>query len=130
MAKRGTFGGSRFGGPGYGRAGFKRGFGRASFSRKADLGFEGGIAKDMMDFFKQMQSGKFGMPQAPAQQERIRRPRPEPVLGPITQLPGPGAIPYWDSPETTVDKPKVSQPTGTPKQKKVIFRPKLTRGAR
>jgi len=65
MAKRGTFGGTRFGGPGYGKAGFKRGFGRASFGRKADIGLGGGIAKDMMDFFKDMQSGKFGMTKTP-----------------------------------------------------------------
>jgi hypothetical protein len=135
MAKRGTFGGTRFGGPGYGKAGFKRGFGRASFGRKADIGLGGGIAKDMMDFFKDMQSGKFGMtktPQAGLPTERQPRRRPSPVEGPLYEAPAFVQNPYYDSPDTPVPGSKMGppKPTGTPKGKPAKFRPKLTRGAR
>ena len=135
MAKRGTFGGTRFGGPGYGKAGFKRGFGRASFGRKGDIGLGGGIAKDMMDFFKDMQSGKFGMtktPQAGLPTERPSRRRPSPVDGPLYEAPAFVQNPYYDSPETPVPGSKMGppKPTGTPKSKPAKFRPKLTRGAR
>jgi hypothetical protein len=133
MAKRGTFGGTRFGSPTYGRTGFKRGFGRASFSRKADLGFGGGIAQEMMDFFKQMQSGKFGTIRPPqAEQPAQRGPRPRPVPGPLYEAPTLVQNPYWDTPETEMPGSKMGppKPTGTPKTKKVKFRPKLTPGAR
>lgn len=137
MAKRGTFGGTRFGSPTYGRTGFKRGFGRASFSRKADLGFGSGIAKDMMDFFKQMQSGKFGAAKPPQAAQpsapSASRQKPTPVIpGPLYQPPTLVQNPYWDTPETTMPGSKMGppKPTGTPKTTKVKFRPKLTRGAR
>ena len=133
MAKRGTFGGTRFGGPGYGKAGFKRGFGRASFGRKADIGLGGGIAKDMMDFFKDMQSGKFGMTKTPqANQPAATRPKPSPIDGPLYQPPAFVSNPYYDSPETPVPGSKMGppKPTGTPKSKPPKFRPKLTKGAR
>ena len=131
MAKRGTFGGTRFGSPAYGRTGFKRGFGRASFGRKGDIGLGGGIAKDMMDFFKDMQSGKFGMtktPQAGLPTER----QPRPVPGPLYEAPEFVQNPYYDSPDTPMPGPKMGpqKPTGTPKGKPAKFRPKLTKGAR
>ena len=135
MAKRGTFGGTRFGSPTYGRTGFKRGFGRASFSRKADLGFESGIAKDMMDFFKQMQSGKFGTTKPPQaerapSQERIRAPKPESIT---VRIPGREFLTGGGAISVTTGQginEAGSKPTGTPKSKPVKFRPKLTRGAR
>jgi hypothetical protein len=133
MAKRGTFGGTRFGSPAYGKTGFKRGFGRASFGRKGDIGLGGGIAKDMMDFFKDMQSGKFGMTKTPqADQPAGRRPRPSPIGGPLYEAPAFVQNPYYDSPETPVPGSKMGppKPTGTPKGKPAKFRPKLTRGAR
>ena len=136
MAKRGTFGGSRFGSPTYGRTGFKRGFGRAAFSRKADLGFESGIAKDMMDFFKNMQSGKFGMgggkPEGAQQrQPRTKTPQPEPITIKTPGyefLTGGGATSF--STGQGINEAGAKPKTGTPKQKPVKFRPKLTRGAR
>ena len=133
MAKRGTFGGTRFGSPAYGRTGFKRGFGRASFGRKGDVGLGGGIAKDMMDFFKDMQSGKFGMAKTPqADQPSVSRPRPSPIAGPLYEPPTFVSNPFYDSPETPVPGSKMGppKPTGTPKTVKVKFRPKLTRSAR
>ena len=133
MAKRGTFGGSRFGSPTYGRTGFKRGFGRASFGRKAEIGLGGGIAKDMMDFFKDMQSGKFGATKPPqAEQPAGRMTRPSPIPGPLYDRPEIVKNPFYDSPETDMPGSKMGppKPTGTPKTTKVKFRPKLTRGAR
>lgn len=138
MAKRGTFGGTRFGSPTYGRTGFKRGFGRASFSRKADLGFEGGIAKEMMDFFKQMQSGKFGATKPPQAEQarsapsggRIRTVKPEPIT---VRIPGKEFLTGGGAISITTGQginEAGSKPTGTPKTKRVKFRPKLTQGAR
>ena len=130
MAKRGTFGGTRFGSPAYGRTGFKRGFGRASFGRKGDVGLGGGIAKDMMDFFKDMQSGKFGMAKTPqADQPSVSRPRPSPIAGPLYEPPTFVSNPFYDSPETPVPGSKMGpkNPTGTPKGKPAKFRPKLTK---
>ena len=134
MAKRGTFGGTRVGSPAYGRTGFKRGFGRASFGRKGNVGLGGGIAKDMMDFFKNMQSGKFGMaktPQADQPSVSSPRPRPSPIAGPLYQPPTFVSNPFYDSPETPVPGSNMGppKPTGTPKGKpaKFRFRPKLTK---
>ena len=136
MAKRGTFGGTRFGGPGYGKAGFKRGFGRASFGRKADIGLGGGIAKDMINFFKDMQSGKFGMggnrPEAVQEQRpaRTRTPQPESITVKIPSrefLTGGGSTSFTTGQGINEAG---TRPTGTPKQKPIKFRPKLTRGAR
>lgn len=132
MAKRGTFGGSRFGSPTYGKSGFKRGFGRASFGRRGMELEESGITKDMMDFFKSMQSGDFGMkrgkggaqepkpvaPGIPHSGPGIKYPHklsPAPVdiaYSPVGNKPGPAP------------KPKAA-PTGTPKSTPVKFRPKL-----
>ena len=129
MAKRGTFGGTRFGSPAYGRTGFKRGFGRASFGRKGDVGLGGGIAKDMMDFFKDMQSGKFGMTKTPqADQPAAIRPRPSPIAGPLYEPPTFVSNPFYDGPGTEMPGSNMGppKPTGTPMGKKVKFRPKLT----
>ena len=130
MAKRGTFGGTRFGSPAYGRTGFKRGFGRASFGRKGDVGLGGGIAKDMMDFFKDMQSGKFGMAKTPqADQPSVSRPRPSPIAGPLYEPPTFVSNPFYDSPGTAMPGSNMGppKPTGTPKGKPAKFRPKLTK---
>jgi len=130
MAKRGTFGGSRFGSPTYGKSGFKRGFGRASFGRRGMELEEGGITRDMMDFFKSMQSGNFGMkPDKGGAQEQkpVRFGRlPEisyrqPIVpAPVVAAP---AAPKANKPGPA-PKPKAA-PTGTPKSTPVKFRPKL-----
>ena len=133
MAKRGTFGGSRFGSPTYGKSGFNRGFGRASFGRKGMELEEGGITKDMMDFFKSMQSGNFGMKRSKggAQEPKPVAPGiayPGPIMGyPQPVNPGPVATaaisPVGNKPGPA-PKPKAA-PTGTPKSTPVKFRPKL-----
>ena len=141
MAKRGTFGGTRFGSRAYGRTGFKRGFGRSSFGRKGDVGLGSGIAKDMMDFFKHMQSGKFGMAMPPQANQLSGsgprpRPSPSPIAGPLYESPAFVSNPFYDSPETAMPGSNMgpSKPTGKPKSKPptfpVKFRPKLTRSAR
>lgn len=130
MAKRGTFGGSRFGSPSYGKSGFKRGFGRASFGRKGAMLEEGGIAKEMMNFFKQMQSGGFGMKPGkeggPAERAPRQRPTPMPQPQPVTPAPAIAApLPQAaNKPGGPAAKPKAA-PTGTPKTTPVKFRPKV-----
>lgn len=129
MAKRGTFGGSRFGSPSYGRAGFKRGFGRASFGRKGAMFEEGGIAKEMMNFFKQMQSGgpQPGRGNQGTGGGRPSRTLPLPVIKimPMPERIMPAPAPQApNKPGSPAAKPKVA-PTGTPKTTPVKFRPKV-----
>ena len=132
MAKKGTFGGSRFGGPGYGKTGFKRGFGRSGFGRKGG-DFGDGIEKQLMEFFKGMQGGKFDektgqfipptKPGSPGQDNRgPKRPRQIPKEPVYTIDP---IIPVEAAPTDPTTGKK-----GTPKKNKPKFRPKLTKGAR
>ena len=142
MAKKGTFGGSRFGGPEYGKTGFKRGFGRAGFGKKREF-ISTGIEEEMMSFFKNAVGGKFDFstgefkfPQSKQQESGIKSPRGSkaPSQGSITVripgkefLTGGGPISMTTGQGISEMPPK---PTGTPKTKKVKFRPKLTPGAR
>jgi hypothetical protein len=137
MAKRGTFGGTRFGGPGYGKAGFKRGFGRSGFGRLKDV-VSMGIEEEMMKFFKMSQGGKFdqttGMftgPKQPQQEERLSRRRTPSTGGSDSIIFRTPSLDFLAGGGKTTDTPsKTPKPTGTPKQKPVKFKPKLTRGAR
>jgi len=67
MAKKGTFGGNRFGGSEYGTTGVKRGFGRSSFGRSGRGGVRG-IDQDLMEYFKNQEGEKLkrsGRPTTP-----------------------------------------------------------------
>jgi hypothetical protein len=86
---------------------------------------EGGVTRDMMDFFKSMQSGNFGMkPDKGGAQEQkpVRLGRPYPGISPAPVV-AHAAAPKADKPEPA-PKPKAA-PTGTPKSTPVKFRPKL-----
>jgi hypothetical protein len=138
MAKRGSFGGSRFGYSGFGRSGFKKGFGRSSFGQgQAVSGF--GIAEEMMRMFKEMQTPKFGMkPEAreqtvggPAAARKFTSGQGMPVIPRRSENTFTTPPLSFLNPEGTPAQAETgTMPKGGPKQKKVKFRPKLTRGAR
>ena len=110
MAKRGMFGGSRFGYTSFGKSGFKRGFGRASFGRNSgQYGY--GIAEDMMQMFQKMQGLGIKFSIQTSQQVQVtqtKKPKkktvpPVPAESAGTYTPPTNiSNPYWDSPTSNL----------------------------